>query len=54
MACGGTLQSVEKQLIQDRIPPRTLLWCDDYFQYQRCGKLYSTGTHWQRIERVLG
>src|SRR5262249_59218894 len=31
MDCGGSLQAVAKGDVQDRIPPRTALWKDDYF-----------------------
>jgi len=39
MACGGELAEVPKERVQDRIPPRTLRWLDQYFECQKCGKL---------------
>ncbi|HET6878791.1 MAG TPA: Mut7-C RNAse domain-containing protein [Pirellulales bacterium] len=53
MACGGRLAAVDKEAVRERIPPRTYPWLDDYFECQRCRRLFWQGTHWQRIERVL-
>jgi len=53
MACGGELLAVEKESVADRIPPRTLLWLDEYFQCVKCGKLFWHGTHWEKIQKQL-
>ena len=53
MTCGGRLQSVDKEAVRDRIPPRTYRWLDEYFVCQRCGQLFWHGTHWQRIRAGL-
>src|SRR4029078_12096726 len=53
MACGGQLQTVDKQSVKDRIPPRTYPWLDEYYLCQRCDRLFCKGTHWQRVESVL-
>ena len=54
MACGGELESVDKESVRERIPPRTLPWLDEYFLRRRCNRLYWEGTHWQRIRGRLG
>ncbi|GBD35178.1 hypothetical protein HRbin36_00284 [bacterium HR36] len=53
MRCGGALVPVRKEEVWERIPPKTRLWLDAYYQCQRCGQLFWEGTHWQRIERTL-
>lgn len=53
MDCGGELETVSKSDVQDRIPPRTALWKDDYFVCRGCGKLLWEGTHWERIRARL-
>ena len=53
MSCGGPLQSVDKEAVRDRIPPRTYLWLDRYFECEQCGRLFWHGTHWQRIQGRL-
>lgn len=54
MACGGRLVAVEKEAVQERIPPRTYPWRDDYYICERCDRLFWKGTHWERIEAALG
>ena len=53
MNCGGPLQSVDKEAMRERIPPRTYRWLDQYFQCGRCGQLFWHGTHWQNIQNRL-
>ena len=53
MNCGGRLRPVDKESVQERIPPRTRLWLDAYFLCERCGQLFWYGTHWERIQRRL-
>lgn len=53
MSCGGELAPVEKQVVEERIPPKTALWKDEYFLCRGCGKLLWQGTHWSRIEKGL-
>ncbi|HVV00602.1 MAG TPA: Mut7-C RNAse domain-containing protein, partial [Verrucomicrobiae bacterium] len=40
MHCGGELARVDKEAVRDRIPPKTLLWLNEYFVCGRCGKLF--------------
>jgi len=53
MACGGRLIEVAKEAVRDRVPPRSLASCDRFYECDRCGKLFWTGSHWQRIANVL-
>ncbi len=53
MSCGGPLKPVDKEAVRERIPPRTYLWLDQYFECERCRRLFWHGTHWQRIQRRL-
>jgi uncharacterized protein with PIN domain len=53
MECGGRLQSVGKESVRSRIPPRTYPWIDEYYECSRCGKLFWPGTHWQQVARLL-
>jgi len=54
MACGGTLRSVPKDSVRERVPPRTYPWRDGYFVCRRCGQLFWRGTHWDTIGATLG
>jgi uncharacterized protein len=51
--CGGELRPVDKESVQDRIPPKTWRWLDEYFLCTRCDHLFWRGTHWQRIRKEL-
>lgn len=53
MTCGGRLKQKEKESLRELIPPKTYRWVDDYFQCERCGKLFWHGTHWSRIRQSL-
>jgi uncharacterized protein with PIN domain len=53
MACGGTLIEVPPEQAQARVPPRTFAWVQQFFECQRCGRLFWPGTHWQRIADTL-
>jgi uncharacterized protein len=53
MSCGGQLSREDKEVLRDRIPPRTYRWLDEYYVCTRCGQLFWHGTHWQRIHRQL-
>ncbi len=53
MRCGGELIQVDKEAVRDRIPPKTYRWIDEYYECNRCGRLFWEGTHWQRITARL-
>jgi len=53
LACNGTLRTVDKGAVSDRIPPRTRRWLDDYVECDACGTLYWRGTHARRLERTI-
>lgn len=53
MRCGGELIEVDKEAVKERIPPKTYLWVNEYFECTRCRQLFWHGTHWQKISRRL-
>jgi len=53
MSCGGELRRVAKESLQERIPPRTYVWLDQFFVCNRCDKVFWHGTHWERIRSRL-
>lgn len=54
MKCGGALLEVRKEEVKDRIPPRTYVWLNEFFQCRDCGQLFWNGTHWKRIQAQIG
>ncbi|MFC2079224.1 Mut7-C RNAse domain-containing protein [Candidatus Bipolaricaulota bacterium] len=51
--CNGLLQRIAKADALDRIPPKTAVWLDDYFECTTCEKLYWHGTHAERIDKLV-
>jgi uncharacterized protein with PIN domain len=54
MACGGELRERTREDVRDRVPTKSLAWLDRFYECVRCRKVFWHGTHWQRIEKVLG
>ncbi len=58
LRCNGILSSVPKEEIEDRIPPKTRSFCDQYSHCESCNKIYWEGTHVfemrKVIDRILG
>ena len=53
MSCGGELRRVAKETLQERIPPRTYRWLEEFFVCNRCDKVFWHGTHWESIRGEL-
>jgi uncharacterized protein with PIN domain len=55
--CNALLQGVSKDLISDRLPPRTRKHYEEFHACPDCNRLYWKGSHYQRmaglIERVI-
>jgi uncharacterized protein with PIN domain len=49
MACGGPLREVPRDQVRDRAPARSFAWQQQFFECQRCGRLFWEGTHWEKI-----
>jgi uncharacterized protein with PIN domain len=56
--CNGTLHSVSKEKIIDRLEPLTKQHFDDFSQCPNCGKVYWAGSHRrrmdERVKKLLG
>jgi len=53
MKCNGELASISKETVLDRIPPKTRTWVDEYWECEKCGRLFWQGTHWEKISPEL-
>jgi uncharacterized protein with PIN domain len=53
MNCGGALREVDPHTVWERIPPRTRLWLNQYFECRACDQLFWHGTHWRQIRQRL-
>jgi uncharacterized protein with PIN domain len=50
LRCNALLQPVPKDAVQERIPPKTRAWCNDYVLCPGCGQLYWPGSHYDRMQ----
>ena len=53
MECGGALEEVPKETIQEQLPPRVKQRFDAFFRCAECRKVYWRGTHWEDIREKL-
>ncbi|MEJ2302011.1 MAG: Mut7-C RNAse domain-containing protein [Anaerolineales bacterium] len=53
MHCNGTLESVSKEEIMDRLEPDTKRYYQDFFRCTRCGRIYWKGSHYQRMRKFI-
>lgn len=53
MMCNGLIHAIEKREIVDRISPATAACFDDYYQCDRCARIYWKGTHFKRMQSYI-
>lgn len=57
LECNGLVVPVEKGKVQAALPPKTILYFNEFYQCSGCGKVYWKGSHYEhmltKIEGVL-
>lgn len=53
LLCNNPLESVRKEEIWDRIPPKTKQFCHEYARCRSCDKIYWKGTHFIKMKAVI-
>jgi uncharacterized protein with PIN domain/sulfur carrier protein ThiS len=53
MHCNGKIRPVNKQSIEERLPPNTKQYYDEFFQCEICNKIYWKGSHYQKMKRMI-
>ena len=51
--CNGTIEAVEKGIIEDRLEPKTRKYFDQFRMCRDCGQLYWKGSHHVRAQRLV-
>jgi uncharacterized protein with PIN domain len=51
--CNGTIRTVSKTEIAEKIPATTSSNYNEFWQCKQCGQVYWRGAHWNRIEETL-
>jgi uncharacterized protein with PIN domain len=53
MHCNGTIRPVNKQLIEARLSPQTKKYYNEFFQCEKCNKIYWKGSHYQKMKKII-
>ena len=53
LKCNGCILRVEKEAVLERLPPKTRIYYNDFFQCDQCRKVYWKGPHYERLLRKL-
>jgi len=52
--CNGELAPAGREDVADVVPARSLIWAHRFYRCSACGHVYWEGSHWRRINAVLG
>jgi hypothetical protein len=53
LRCNALLQPAEKEMIQDRLPPKTRQYFEEFRVCPSCGGIYWKGSHYHRMQRLI-
>lgn len=53
LRCNGLLQSVSKEAVAARLPPRTRAVFDEFHVCRACHRIYWRGSHYERLNHLL-
>ena len=53
MVCNGLIQAVPKEHIMQKIPSKTKLFYQDFYQCLQCHKIYWPGAHFQKMQALV-
>ena len=54
LVCNALLESVAKQAVADRVPPRSREHCNEFWQCPGCSRVYWDGSHHRRMLQFIG
>jgi uncharacterized protein with PIN domain len=53
LCCNTPLETVSKEVVEDRVPPKVRASCNEYTYCRSCDQVYWKGTHFMKIKRVI-
>jgi uncharacterized protein with PIN domain len=53
MVCNGTLQTIEREAVRNRVPPYVAATETDFHYCSACDRVTWPATHWQGMRRIL-
>jgi uncharacterized protein with PIN domain len=53
LECNGELEPVAKEVVWERLPPKTRLYFDAFFQCKVCKRVYWKGSHFESMQEFV-
>lgn len=53
MHCNGKTNPVDKQSVKDQLPDKTIRYFNEFFQCEKCKKVYWKGSHYQKMKAMI-
>ncbi len=53
LLCNALVKPVAKKQILDKLPPKTRLYFNEFYQCTACGKVYWKGSHYEHMQAVI-
>lgn len=53
LVCNSTIVSIDKEKVEDLLPPKTKLYFQDFFQCPDCRRVYWKGSHYERMTEFV-
>lgn len=54
MHCNGEISAVDKETIATLLKPETMSYYNEFWQCAQCKKVYWKGSHYQRMQKLIG
>lgn len=53
LVCNGFLLAVPKQAVLDKLPPKTKIYFQEFYQCQTCERVFWKGSHYERMQEFI-
>lgn len=53
LECNGIIRPVNKQSVIHMLEPKTIMFYDDFYKCEKCGKVYWKGSHYDHMKKVI-
>ena len=53
IVCNGLIQKTTKESVINKLPPKTRLYFDEFYQCASCAKIYWKGSHYDKMMRFI-
>ena len=53
LECNGLLKPVKKELVLEKLPPKTKLYFNEFYQCHNCERVYWKGSHYERMQQFI-